>query len=172
MLSVTKVISTSLSAAKRLVKVLRLGKSDVQEITEVSPFGIDGNPLKDMIAIYGETGVKGKNYIIGYINRNQIAEPGELRLYSLDAEKNEKTYIHLKKDATIEIFGDDDNMVRFSKLEIAFNQLKTDHNNLVVAFNIDATILATMLALPFTPQIPSTADIAPAKIKEIKTKAT
>jgi hypothetical protein len=51
-----------------------MGKSDVRECIEVSPYGIDSNPIKDMIALYGPTGENGKDVIIGYLNKNRTAE--------------------------------------------------------------------------------------------------
>jgi len=83
-------------------------------------------------------------------------------------------YIQIKSDF-IEIGGDTDFMVRFSELETAYNQLKSDHDDLVNAFN--AHMHAT--AAPGAPSIPtpgagipavaSTGDISGAKIDEIKT---
>ena len=169
MIRLVKVISSAIASKARTIKFYWRGKSDVRNSEEFSPFGIDGNPLKDMVAICAQTGQDGKTFVLGYVHKNHIAEPGELRLFSMDANGIEKTYQWFKKDGTIEILGDSDNMVRYSKLEKAFNDLKTDHNNLVAAFNIDAAMLASILGLPFTPQVPSVADITPAKINEIKT---
>lgn len=170
-LNIVKVISTSLESAVRFVKVLRMGKSDVQNVKEISSYGIDGNPIKDMIAIYGATGTNGKNYIIGYINKNQIAQPGELRLYSTDDDGKETTYQYFKKDKTIEIFGNDDNMVRYSKLEIAFNELKGQHNKTDANLVAHAAAVALILGTPTVSPSTSTADITGAKIVDIKTKS-
>lgn len=154
MINLVKVLDSSIDLLnRRLVKVLRLGKSDVQTPFAVSPFGVDSNPIKDMIAVYSDTGEKGKTVIIGYINKNQLADKGELRLFSTDEAGILKKYIWLKNDDTIEIGGDTDNMVRYSALATAFNIMLTDLNAARAA-----------LSLP-----PSTADISTAKIDEIKT---
>lgn len=154
MINLVKVLDSSIDLLnRRLVKVLRFGKSDVQTPFSVSAYGVDSNPIKDMIAVYSDTGEKGKTIIVGYINKNQLADKGELRLFSTDEVGVLKKYIWLKNDDTIEIGGDTDNMVRYSALATAFNAMLTDLNAARAA-----------LALP-----PSTADISGAKIDEIKT---
>jgi len=171
-----KVISTEFDKLKhRIVKVLGLGSRDVQTGKEASPFGIDSNPVKDMIAIYAQTSVKGKTFVIGYLNVNQLAAVGEIRLFSTDKEGDLKISVWLKNDGTIEIGGNTKNMVRYQELESGFNALKEDHNKLVDAFNahMHATAATGPPSTP-TPGIgipaqPSTADISGSKIDEIKT---
>ena len=176
MIKLAKVISTKIDSVKRrLIKILRLGNKDIQTPFEASPFGLDSVAIKDLIAIQVETGEKGKTVIIGYINKNAIAEIGEYRTYSTDSEGNEKNYIWLRNDGVIEIGGDADNMVRFSKLEEAFNDLRSDYNDLVTKWNTFA--VAYIPGSPAVQGLPptaasgnlSTADISPAKIEEIKT---
>lgn len=174
----TKVDSTEIKDELREVKVLRLGDKDVQTANEVSPFGIDSNPLKDMIAIYGETSNNGDTVIVGYLNKNRLAQIGELRIYSTDDKGAEKFYTWLKNDGTMEIGGDTDNMVRYSELETAFNELKSDFNDLVAKFNSHIHITTATVGSTPTPGVispttttatPSAADITPSKIEEIKT---
>lgn len=169
MINVTKVISSAIDTALRFVKVRRLGNSDVQNVKEFMPFGIDGAPLPGMTALYLSTGVKGANYVVGYINKNQKALPGELRLFSLDADGKEKTYQIFKKDGTIEILGDADFMVRYSKLELAYNELQGKHNQTDANFVALATALNLLLGTTTFPPSTSTGDITLSKIKEIKT---
>jgi hypothetical protein len=176
MINVTKTISTSIKNAVRFVKFLRMGKSDVQECRQASPFGVDSAPISDMAAIYAKTGEVGKPVVIGYINKNQIADVGENRLFSTDSDGNVVFYIHMKNDGTAEIGGDSDNMVRYSELESAFNELRSDLNSLITAYNTHAhpyVGLAVTVPGVTSPTsatgTPSTADITPAKINEIKT---
>ena len=173
----TKVISAEVKESFRIVKVLGLGKDDVRTADVSAPYGIDSNPVADMIAIYSDTYVSGEPVIIGYINQDQVAAPGELRLYSTDDNAEEKNYIWLKNSGTIEIGGDADNMVRYSELEKAFNQLKADHDKLAEKW--DAFVAAYIPGSPSTTGSPATlagssvgassADITTAKINEIKT---
>lgn len=171
-----KVDSTSFDDIKRrFVKFLRLGKYDVQNSVEAAPYGTDSNPIKNMVAVYGKTSQDGKTVIVGYLNKNQLADVGEHRTYSTDDEGELKFYIWQKNDGTCEIGGDDDNMVRYSKLEDAFNELKQDFNNHVQKWNTFAAAYTPggplALGTPPTAQTSqsSTADISPAKIDEIKT---
>lgn len=173
-MNITKVISSTIdSFNRRVVKVLRFGKSDVQTAVEAGPFGVDSNPIKDMEAIYMPSATKGKTVIVGYINKKQLAEPGEVRHYSTDDSGVEKFYTWLKKDGTMEIGGNTDNMVRFSELQTAFNQLKSDFNDLVIKFNTHVhpgvTAGGASTLVTATPGTASAADISDAKIDEIKT---
>lgn len=176
MATFVKVISDEISnLGTRIVKILRYGLDDKQTAVQVAAPGVDASPIKDMIAVYAPTAEKGQTAIVGYINKNQIAEAGEHRIFSQNADGEVQFAIHLKADGTAEVGGADDNMVRFSKLQEAFNQLKSDHNDLVNAFNAHMHPTAgTGPPSPPTPGTgipaqPSTADISPAKIDEIKT---
>jgi hypothetical protein len=116
-MNLVKVYSTSVDNLKRtIVKFLRYGKSDVQTSMQAAPYGIDHNPIKDMIAIYGETAKNGDTVIVGYINKNAKAGEGELRLFSTDANGTEKMYLWLKANGTMELGGSADNVVKYTPL--------------------------------------------------------
>jgi len=175
-MNITKVISTSIKEGVRFIKLLRFGKSEVQECREIAPFGIDSNSPKDMIAIYSPTQEKGKSIVIGYINKNQLADIGELRMYSTDSNQVEKFFLHLKNDGTAEFGGNSDFMVRYNALETGFNLLKTELNAAVTIFNshvhpYTGLVVGTSgnTAPTVTPGIPAVATITAAKITEIKT---
>lgn len=122
-MQVTKVIATATDKFGRLlVKIYRYGTIDVQTPVQVNPPGLDSNPIKDMVAIYGTTDDKGTRVIVGYMNKNQITKPGETRLYSTDADGNLKTYIWCKNDGKINLGGAADNVVRFKGLDDALNK--------------------------------------------------
>lgn len=170
-MNIVKTISTSIRENVRWIKVLRKGTSDIQESRQVSPHGIDSNPVKDLIAIYAPTFQTGKPVIIGYINKNQISDVGEFRCFSTNEHGNLSTYVHLKNNGHMEIGGSSDHMVRFSKLESAFNELLNDHNSLVTSYNshMHPTAPTGPPSLPTILGSPSVADISLAKINEIKT---
>ena len=134
-MNITKVISTELDDLKRrIVKILRLGKDDVQTSMQAAPYGIDSNPIEDMIAIYDKPGTRGKTVVVGYLNKEQLAELGELRVYSTDDAGALQFYIHLKNaaaDGFCQIGGKEDNMVRFSKLDEGFKLLVKDFDDFV-----------------------------------------
>lgn len=164
MINFVKTISSRIKDARRLIKVLRYGLSDIQEINVVAPFGTDAAPVQGWIAIYAKTEEKGKNVILGFINENQIAKAGEHRIFSTDSEGNVVFSIHLKNDGTADIGGSDDNMVRFSSLNSGLSnqdgQINTELAKIAVAI--------TGLGGTYTPGTINT-NISAAKIDEIKT---
>ncbi len=102
---------------------------------------------------------------------------GELDLYSQE-NGIVKSRLKLLKNGTIEINDGSDNSVRYSKLEEAFNQLKSEYNALLNDYKSHIHIL-TITAMagsggtgtsvaPVCTLIQSIADITDAKIDEIK----
>lgn len=169
----TKVFSFDIDSAKRrVIKFLRFGKSDVQTASEIAPFGIDSAPVKDMIALYASTSSSGDTVLIGYINKNQLAAAGELRLYSTNsAGTAEQAYVWLRNNGNLELNGDTDNAVAYSKLAIEFNELKASHNALVALFNAHTHIATAFLTPTSTPPAPATAssaDITKTKVDTVK----
>lgn len=166
-----KTISTRIDSLKRrLVKFFSMG-NNTREVLQAAPYGIDSHPVKDMVAIYTETSAKDSPVVIGYINRNAVAAVGEFRTFSTDANGVVKFYIHQKNDGTCELGGDTDNMVRFSELKAAFDELKGDFNNLVTMMNahVHPDPVSGVTGSPTTQGVASAADISGAKIVEIKT---
>lgn len=173
-----KVISTELDNLQRLVvKVLRFGRGDVQTSDQITPHGIDSNPVKDMIAVYAKTEQKGETVILGYLNRNMLAAVGELRLYSTNANGETQIYHWLKSDGTMELGGSSKHLARFEELKAGFDQLKDDLNDQKSKWN--AFVAAYVPGGPSSVGLPatlagqnspvSTASIDDAKIDEIKT---
>ncbi len=170
-----KTISASVdSMSRRVIKFLRFGKSDVQTGIEALAYGLDSNPIKDMVAVYAETSEKGKVAIVGYLNKNQKAQPGEFRTFCTDSQGVEKFYTWMKSDGTIEIGGNVNFAVKYNELVIEFNKIKTDFNSLVSIFNAHTHILAlssgTGTAAPsITQGTVNTSDITQTKNSKIKT---
>jgi len=161
MIWLTTTLSTAKDSMNRLIqKVRRLGKSDIQTAPIAAPYGIDSNPIADMIAVYAETSVKGDQVIIGYINKNALAEVGGLRLFSTNAAGVEQFYTYLTPDGNLRLNGIARHLARFEELETAFNELKAAYNG--------HTHLSTATGTPTSgTSAPSSADIAAAKIDNI-----
>lgn len=173
MINIVRTINTSVdSLGRRLVKFFRLGKT-VETAMQAGAYGTDAQPIKDAVAVYAQTGVKGKTVIIGYINKNAVADVGEHRLFSTDADGAVQFYIHLKNDGTCDIGGSANHMTRYEELETAFNELKSDFNTHVNNYNthVHPGVLAGPASTAVTVSVstPSQADISGAKIDEIKT---
>lgn len=164
-MQVIKVYSFTIDSIKRrIVKFLRFGLNDVQTAIESAGPGVDAAPIKDMVALYAESSIKGEVFIIGYINKNQLAGPGEIRLYSQDSNGNQKFYTWMKSNGTYELGGTADNSVRYSPLNSGLSNFKTEIQAELI--KIQAAISA--LGGAYTPGTLSI-DISEAKINEIKT---
>ena len=148
---------------ERIVKILVRGKDDVQTSRQVAPHGIDSNPVKDMVAIQAATAIQGETIVLGYINKDMIAEVGELHLFATDDTGAEKIRIKLKADGTAEFGGDTDNLVRYTPLNTELQAFKT-------AMQAELTKIATGITGVSGAYTPGTlsVDISAAKVEELK----
>lgn len=173
-MNLVKIIDSTISSLKRVIKFYRFSKDDVQTALEYGPYGVDSNPVKDMIALYAPTTDKGETAIVGYLNKNQKAGVGEMRIFATDADGVEKFYVWLKSDETIEIGGNANFAVKFNELKTEFDKLKTDFNNLVTKYNSHVHVLTltagTGTAAPtVVPQTANASNIDASKNDKIKT---
>jgi len=163
-MKILTVASTRLDDLKRLVIKVWNGKSDTRTAIQATPQGIDSNPIKGMVAIYVKTELDGNEYIIGYLNKDSLAEPGETRIFSTSTTGVLKAYSWHKTDGTIHFNGNADNLVRWAALN-------TQLQNEVTAINVElAKISAALNALVpgiYTMQ-PITLNINSAQIKDLK----
>jgi len=180
MISLTKHLQATIEAGKRIIQVIRFGKSDVQTAFESAPFGFDSQAPKDLRAIYARSSNKTEKVVLGYINKNQLAEIGESRIFSIDSDGQVVMSLLLKNDGTAEFGGDSDFMVRFNELKDGFDELKGDVNAFVIDYNAHTHITTATVGPSAVPGIiapttsladPSIADISGAKISEIKTSS-
>lgn len=135
MINFTRILSTAIKAGRNLAKFRLFGPDDVREKPIAAPYGVDGNPIKKMVGIYAKTGEDGKGVLLGFIQENALADPGELRLFATDENGVEKAFIWLTNSGTIELNGNADNLVRYSKLKQGFDQLRNDFNSLIADYN-------------------------------------
>lgn len=172
MINIIKIVLTKLDDAKRrVIQATRYGNDDTVEFVNVAPFGIDSNPVKDIPALSVRT-VQG-TYTIGVVRGENGSEVGETWLYSTDDKGVIKSVLKLRNDGTIEVNGADDNAVLYSKLEKAFNDLRSDFNSLVNTYNGHTHAgSAGSVPVTITPTpnqgTPSSADITPAKSSKVK----
>ena len=149
--------STTTEDGMRMIKVDQFG---AKEPYECSPYGFDSNPVKDMTAIYADTSENGEPIIIGYVNENQLADVGELRLYN-----SNKGYIWLKKDDTIELNGN-------SRTIVAFINLKTELENTIVKVNAELVKIQTAITAlgGAYAKTDVNIDISSSEVKDVKVK--
>ena len=153
-------------AGKWVLKVLRFGKDDVVTPRPVFPFGIESVPAGELLALYADTQRDGKPVLIGYVPEAQVAQKGEVRLYSTnEAGDSVQFYLLCKNDGTAEMGGTADNLVRYTPLNTA---LQSEKNLIMQNFAAIATAINAIAPGAYTP-INVTVDISGAKIDEIKT---
>ncbi len=164
MIAIAKTISTAIIKTYRQITAKVFGNTP-RTTYECMPYGMDANPIAGMNAIYAPTTVNGLPVIIGYLNISQLADVGENRTYSTDANGVVKFYIWQKNDGTCEVGGNVDNLVRYAKLNLALQ------NDIVTFINTQLPLIAAGISTgggSYTPGIMSI-DITAAKINEIKT---
>lgn len=172
MIKLSKTESTRFNKIKNLlVKILGFGKKDVIECLEGQPFGIDSRPIKEEIAIIARTTGQ-EDIVLGYIPKNRLSDVGETRVYSVNNNGIIKAFAWLKKDGKIQFNGTGDNLVGYNELKIAFDALKADFNNFVLAHNSHKHIAISLGSATSVPDFQAgetTADISQSKKENLQT---
>lgn len=126
MITLTKVRDSFVEKGRMIIKSLSMmGATTAKQVT---PFGIDSNPLNNLTAIYADTTNVGEALILGYINKDYITEQGEIRIYSVGADLAVKAYVHAKKDGILELNGDDFSSIRYENFKTKIDLLQQDIN--------------------------------------------
>lgn len=164
MIAFSKYSSAALESGKRILKSIGIGGS-VMTTKESMPFGIDSQPLENWTAIYAETTNKSESVIIGYINKNQIAEPGENRMYALGPEGGISSFVFLKSNGEIWLNSGENSAVLWEGLKNSIDQ-----QNLLI--NIELMKISTTLAVLGVVYAPGTinANLTAAKSLKVKLK--
>ena len=162
MITLSKLKSVAIEQGQRILKVMQYGPKTANEC---GPFGLDSSPLPEYTAIYSETANAGESLIIGYIQKNQIAQQGEARLFSLDSKGLLKAEIFCKADGTIILNGGGFSAVRYENLNSELQQLKTDMNTELLKVQTAITTLGGTYA-----NVPLNLDLITAKSDTIKIK--
>tara|TARA_Y100001951_G_scaffold99134_1_gene100728 strand:+ start:505 stop:996 length:492 start_codon:yes stop_codon:yes gene_type:complete len=145
---------------RRVIKLIQFGAKTADQ---AAPFGDDSSPLNNMVAIYGKTSENGETVVLGYLNKDQIAQPGEKRIFSLKPDGTLSIDLYLKNDGTMEIGSNADNAVRYSKLNDA---LKAQDQKINMELAKIATAISS-LGGTYPIQNIST-DISQSKVEQVK----
>jgi len=121
------VTATSFDKLKRLVVKAWNGNIDTRTAIESSPYGVDSNPVKGMVALYVKSELDGKESIVGYYNKERLAEVGETRVFSTDQSGAFKFNFWLRADGTA-LLGDSDNPAQYTNFLVKYNELLTEYN--------------------------------------------
>ena len=151
------------------VLLLQVEISDPDDVQTVELFrhaGVDYTPPDGSNVLLLELGRAWKAAFATDDGIEPRTEKGEYLVYSSE-DGTVKAYAWFKKSGDLELNGDDDNAVRYSKLEQAFNQLKADFEAHI--HDTTATIgQGPTAGVISPPTAKSTADITQAKIDSIK----
>ena len=162
MITFSKLKSVAIEQGQRILKVMQYGPKTANEC---GPFGLDSSPLENYTAIYAETANAGESLIIGYIQKNQIAQQGEARLFSLDSNGLLKAEIFCKADGNIILNGGVNSSVRYEPLNTELQKLKSDINTELLKLQTAVTTLGGTYA-----NAPLNLDLTTAKSDTIKIK--
>lgn len=146
MVTFSKFKSSVIESGKRIMKVTQFG---VKTAKESYPFGFDSVPPEGWTAIYSETSNKSESVIIGYINKNQLAEAGSSRMFSLGNSGEVSGYVYVRASGILELNGNEFSSVRFEKLVQAINA-----QNLLI--NAELTKIAVSISALGGSYIPGT----------------
>lgn len=150
---------------------------DIQTVQLAQHGGIDYSPPDGSRVTVFENG---DAWLLALAVDDGIApemKPGEREIYSTNNNATKMARCKFCNDGVIEFNGTTDHAVRFSKLKVAFDQLKDDFDALVVLYNAHIHVTTATVGGGATPGViatttsqgsESTADIDPAKIDEIK----
>jgi len=163
MLTFSKLKSSSIEQGKRILKVFQFGAKTAKES---SPFGFDSSAPENWTAIFGETSNKGESVIIGYINKNQLAEVGSSRIYAIGSSGEVVGYVHSRASGVLELNGSEFSGVRFQPLKSAI-----DAKDIQVAGELAkiALVLNSLVPGSYTPG-PITTNLTSTESQTVKLK--
>lgn len=173
------VLSTSLDSMSRIVIKAWNGKSDTRTAKQYGSYGLDSNPVKGIVALYGKTELDGAECILGYLNKNMLSDVGEFRIFSTDADGGFKFNLWLRADGTV-LIGDSDApadyinfLVNFNELKTEFDALKQSVNDLISKFNTHThpyvnVVTPAVTSVTTTPATPNSSNIDNAKNDKLK----
>jgi phage gp45-like len=157
-----------------LVLRLEIIEDDVQNVEMYRQPGDYSNPPEEAQALIIPVSEDYKLAIAfdDNVEPDSTIEPGEKLLYSSE-NGQVKALIQLKKDGSIGINTQDQNdfAVRYNQLQVAFDELKQNFNDLITLFNAHVHSGVTTgpgsSGPPASPGTPSSADITKSKIENV-----
>lgn len=168
MINLSNIKGVTLTSLKqRVFTITGLGtKGDVRTPNECAPAGVDCPPLVGDVAVHANTVSIGGSVTLGVINTNQLANPGERRVYATDADGNEASRIWQHNNGDIELGGTGpagSNVNHATQWEALNAQIATWKSLL-------DTQLTTIAAAAGTTYTAPPLDISTAKLTKIKTE--
>jgi len=135
MIRLVVTILTEIENGYRKLQSKYLGREVTVKDPQYASYGDDSSPIAGMKALRAELGNKGSTAIIGYLNTDALAAPGEKRLYSTDDQGNVQAFVWLKNDGQTHFNGTGDNLVRFSPIKASHDAEVDKINEIIQAWN-------------------------------------
>lgn len=151
------------SGDRLLLQVEMSNADDVQTVEMLNAPGEDSNPPDDAQVLIVDLGRAFKVALAADDGITPDMAEGEKKLYSVSAGAV-AAFIKFLASGVLELNGNADFAVRFSELETAFNQLKSDHDTHSHLYTPGAGTPTQTAA----PAAGSTADISGAKVDTVK----
>ena len=160
-------------------RVLQVEITDDQDVQSVELYrmpGEDYNPADETRVVVITIGTSKVAIAAADVEAAEDLEKGEREIYSTDGAQR-LAKIRLKADGTLVLNDGSETSVRYEKLQTAFDQLKSDHDDLVENFLLHLHLSAAPGSPTATPIdetlapiliLPSTADITPAESETVK----
>lgn len=168
--TVTNAVKQVLNNKKiRIITATLFGPDDVKSAPECGPAGYDGSPIAGLTAVFAKTGKRGSTVFIGYVPTNQLAEPGEARIYATDANGVEKAKIWAHNNGTVEIGGTSSvvNPNHLTQYEALNTALQNELTNLVAKLNLIAAAVNAIVPGSVVVPIVVTQDFSTAKATKL-----
>lgn len=174
-MKLTWVVSTIIKKGYRFIKT-RMTAGIVENSYSSMPFGFDSNPSKNFIAIVSETQSNDKPVIIGYLNPGALSDLGigDSMQYATDVNGEYISTLKLRSDGTMELLGNSDNAVRYSKLKEEYDKTRSVLDAILTTLETpinepgNGAPSAFQAAMILAVGEKETGDISGSKINEIK----
>lgn len=159
------------------LEINSMGINDRRKYFILAPFGTAYNPPINTRVLTIPSENNDFNFSIGVLNKitSEGLGKGDRAIFSTSEDGSEiKSFIKFRNDGTMEQNGDSDFLAGYTKLKEGFDQLLSDHNDLVTAFNthMHATAATGPPVIPTPgsgiPATPSTASIDSSKKDNLK----
>lgn len=154
-----------------LLQVQITDADDVHTVEYMSPPGEDSNPPDGAKVLIIDVGRAYKIAIAADDNVSPSMAEGEKKLYSI-SDGAIASFINFLASGIVEINGNNDFAIRFNEMQSAFDEMKDDLNQLVNDYTNHkhggVQSGGGVTAVPDIPGTESTADMAAAKVDEVK----
>jgi hypothetical protein len=155
----------------RVLRVELTSPDDLQSVAQITRAGVDSSPHDETRVVVIDIE---PSYRVA-VSEEDLSTPsvdrGEQELYSYSSAGARLATIKLDSASAVIINGGGDYAIAYSRLKTAFDQLKSDFNNLVTQYNSHTHVAPAgggATAPPVPLGAPSAADMSSSKVDKIE----